>query len=194
MPVMSKKSGSDKTTPPSLTGKDVDLWRLMTGDVERYDDQNYLEIAEEPAQKSKHQIKETISVLPNASDNQTTRQGQDLDKRTEARLRKGKMKIDSTLDLHGMGQSEAHRALIAFISRSYEQQKRCLLVITGKGKARDNTNEDHWLSPPRGVLKARTPDWLSDERLRNYVLKAVPAQPKDGGDGALYVLLRRKRS
>jgi DNA-nicking Smr family endonuclease len=194
---MSKKSGSGSKSPSSLSGEDIELWRHMTDDVDRYDGKDYERIAQEetPPTKEKPAIKETVTTGAPVKTTQNKRKGQGLDKRTEQRLRKGQMPIEARLDLHGMGQNEAHRALIAFITRSFEQQKRCVLVITGKGQTRSQQSaDDHWLSPQTGVLRARTPDWLADDTLREYVLKTMAAQPKDGGDGALYVLLRRKRN
>ncbi len=105
-----------------------------------------------------------------------------LDRRSADRLRKGRIEIDGRLDLHGHTQEEAHRALIAFVAASVTAGRRCILVITGKGERGG------------GVLRAAVPAWLNEPRLRPNVLAYHPARPKDGGDGALYVLLRRARS
>lgn len=101
-----------------------------------------------------------------------------VDKRTAERLRRGKMVLDGTLDLHGMTQAKAHGALTLFIDTAYMAEKRCLLVITGKGQ---------------GILKRAVPYWLSDPFLRPKILSVMTARPDHGGDGALYVLLRRRR-
>lgn len=101
-----------------------------------------------------------------------------VDKRTAERLRRGKMGLDGTLDLHGMTQAKAHTALTLFIDTAHHADKRCLLVITGKGQ---------------GILKRAVPHWLSDPFLRPKILSVMTARPDHGGDGALYVLLRRRR-
>lgn len=105
-----------------------------------------------------------------------------VDRRTGDRLRRGRLEIEARIDLHGMTQDAAHAALLGFVGRSYEAGRRCVLVITGKG-LRDGT----------GVLRAAVPRWLNEPRLRGAILAFSHAQPKDGGEGAIYVLLKRKR-
>jgi DNA-nicking Smr family endonuclease len=115
-----------------------------------------------------------------------------LDKRTAERLRRGQMAIEARIDLHGMRQDEAHRALLGLIDRAEHSGLRCLLVITGKGIRRA---EDEDFRPEAiGVLKQAVPRWLAEPALRPRILAVAPAQPRHGGSGALYVLLRRQRS
>ena len=106
-------------------------------------------------------------------------------KRTAQRLRRGKMKVDGRIDLHGHTQDTAWRALASFLAASQAAGRRCVLVITGRG-LRPGSNSG-------GVLKGAVPRWLNQPPLRDKVLSFDYAQPKDGGDGALYVLLRRNR-
>ena len=96
------------------------------------------------------------------------------------------MEIDARLDLHGMTQARAHSALSGFIAASYNAGCRCVLVITGKG-SKDGERKT-------GVLKENVPLWLCEMPNSPVVLKFMTAQPKDGGSGALYVYLRRKKS
>ncbi len=112
--------------------------------------------------------------------------GAGLDRKNAARLKRGEMAIAGRLDLHGMTQDEAHRALVRFIERSHEAGLRTVLIITGKG-AREGAGDGP------GVLRRAVPRWLGEARCRRLVLASEPAQPRHGGDGALYVLLRRKR-
>lgn len=100
-----------------------------------------------------------------------------LDRRSAERLRRGRRAVEARLDLHGMTQDQAHRALDAFVARAQEGGKRCLLVITGKS----------------GVLHGAVPRWLNEAPNRGRLLAFSPAQPRDGGAGALYLLLRRRR-
>ncbi|MFQ5957809.1 MAG: Smr/MutS family protein [Alphaproteobacteria bacterium] len=106
-----------------------------------------------------------------------------LDKRSAQRLTRGRMKIDATLDLHGMTQAQAVQALNGFLADSQDRGRRCVLVITGKGRVGDDT----------GVLRSMVPRWLNAPPNRARVLGFDLAQPKHGGHGALYVLLRRVR-
>ena len=106
-----------------------------------------------------------------------------LDKRSARRLKRGLREIEARLDLHGLRQEEAHRALTSFIAGSYEAGKRCVLVITGKGL----------VSQGGGVLRTNVPRWLNQAPNRIRILSFTYAKPADGGTGALYVLLKRQR-
>lgn len=114
-----------------------------------------------------------------------------LDKRTSEKLRKGKIPIDARLDLHGMSREVAHEAVENFVLSSAARGLRHVIIITGKGKSK-STSQD-WLKKGQGVLKEQTPYWLSSPKLRSVILKFMQAQPKDGGAGALYIYLKRKR-
>jgi DNA-nicking Smr family endonuclease len=100
-----------------------------------------------------------------------------LDRRSAERLKRGQLPVAARLDLHGLTQHEAHAALSAFIAEAQGAGRRAVLVITGKS----------------GVLKSAVPRWLNEPAIRPRLLAFAPAQPKDGGAGALYLLLRRKR-
>lgn len=105
-----------------------------------------------------------------------------LDRRSADRMKKGEMEIEGRLDLHGMTQDAAHAQLIAFVCRAWDAGKRCVLVITGKGGR----------TGP-GVLRREVPRWLNQAPLRERIIGISQARQKDGGDGALYVLIRRRR-
>jgi len=107
-----------------------------------------------------------------------------VDRRTVERLRRGRIPIDAEIDLHGHTQEEAHRALAAFITRQAGASRRCVRIVTGKGAFREGG----------GVLKTAVPRWLNESPLREKVLAFSHARRDDGGEGALYVLLRRKRA
>jgi DNA-nicking Smr family endonuclease len=104
-----------------------------------------------------------------------------IDRASFEKLKRGQMDIEARLDLHGQTQDEAHRELSAFIARAHAQGKRLALVITGKGRE------------GKGILRESVPRWLNEPALRNRVLAVTQAQPRDGGAGALYVLLRKIR-
>ncbi|MFV3129547.1 Smr/MutS family protein [Niveispirillum sp. KHB5.9] len=106
-----------------------------------------------------------------------------VDKRTDEKVRKGRMGIDARVDLHGMTQSEAHDALIGFIRRSHAAGRRMVLVITGKGQ----------MPRGEGVLRLSVPRWLREAEVGRLVLSVHQAQPQHGGGGAYYVLLKRRR-
>ncbi len=105
-----------------------------------------------------------------------------IDKRSALRLKRGQTPIEDRLDLHGMIQAEAHRALNDFVAEAEAAGNRCVLVITGKGRGGSG-----------GVLWRMVPHWLNQAPLRSLILGVAQAQPRDGGSGALYLLLRRRR-
>lgn len=107
----------------------------------------------------------------------------DMDHHTADRLRRGRVPIDARIDLHGMTQAEAHEALVGMVPHCRNQGRRCLLVITGKGA----------MTPGGGVLRREAPRWLAEPATARLIVAIQPAHSKDGGDGALYVLLRKRR-
>jgi DNA-nicking Smr family endonuclease len=111
-----------------------------------------------------------------------------LDRASAERLKRGKYPIDARLDLHGMTQDMAHRALDSFIGGAAKQGLRCVIVITGKGLRGGAEG-----AGDTGILRHAVPRWLNESNLRPKVLAFTAAQPRDGGGGALYVLLRRAR-
>jgi DNA-nicking Smr family endonuclease len=106
-----------------------------------------------------------------------------VDRANAERLKRGLHPIEARLDLHGMTQAEAHRALAAFVAGSRDAALRCVLVITGRGLGQSGP----------GVLKSSLPRWLEEPLLRRHILAIAPAQPHHGGAGATYMLLRRHR-
>jgi DNA-nicking Smr family endonuclease len=92
--------------------------------------------------------------------------------------------IDARIDLHGMTQTEAHSALRSLLQRSQANGAKFVLVITGKGLPNPSFNE-------RGVLRRQVPLWLASPEFRRYVAGFDVAHPGHGGDGALYVRLRK---
>lgn len=102
-----------------------------------------------------------------------------IDKATAERLRRGRYPVEATLDLHGMTQDEAHRALTRFVAGSRAAGRRCVIVVTGHGRSSG------------GILRHAVPRWLDESALRPHLLLTAPARPQHGGHGALYLLLRR---
>lgn len=111
-----------------------------------------------------------------------------VDRRANRALARGRARPDARLDLHGLTLDRAHDALMRFVRRAQAEDKRLLLVITGKGRAADDPDP---LVRPRGVLRRQVPLWLAQPPLSAMVLGVSPAHRRHGGDGALYVHLRR---
>lgn len=107
----------------------------------------------------------------------------DIDRRTMRALRRGQIRPEDRLDLHGMSQEDAHKSLVKFLQRSRADGKKCVIIITGRGK----------ISQGGGLLQNQTPKWLNSSLLRQGIIAFSAAQASDGGSGAIYVLLRKPR-
>jgi DNA-nicking Smr family endonuclease len=113
-----------------------------------------------------------------------------MDAKSFGKMKKGKLRPEARIDLHGMTLSEAHPELTAFILGAQAVGYRLVLVITGKGRMRDDLAP----MPARdGILRHQVPQWLSLSPLREAVLQVAPAHQSHGGAGAYYVYLRRSR-
>ena len=99
-----------------------------------------------------------------------------LDRKASRLLGRGRVRIDARIDLHGMTQDTAHRALQGFLHRARQNGTRYVLVITGKS----------------GVLNRMVPLWLGEPALRAHVGAVTTAAARHGGEGALYIRLRRQ--
>jgi DNA-nicking Smr family endonuclease len=107
-----------------------------------------------------------------------------LGRRLRQRVARGREAIDGRLDLHGLTQSEAHAALLHFLRKASAREARLVLVITGKGRGEGE----------RGVLKRQVPNWLNLPEFRAFVVGFEQAHIAHGGEGAIYVRIRRTRS
>jgi DNA-nicking Smr family endonuclease len=108
-----------------------------------------------------------------------------IGRRERSHLSRGRKEIDARLDLHGMTQMRAHRALFGFLQRAHHDGLTFVLVITGKGKVGAESE--------RGVLRRQVPQWLGLPEFRALVVGFEEAHIGHGGEGALYVRVRRSR-
>ncbi len=125
------------------------------------------------------------------------RQGQPqaLARRTKRRLSRDHIPIDATLDLHGLTQHKAHRALERFIADAAQRRLRHVLIVTGKGLRYPGANMDGYESyaEGRGVLRRNVPKWLREPGLAHFINGISEAGARHGGQGALYVKIKRRR-
>lgn len=179
---------SNKGRPPSKS--ELSLWDRVAKDVDPLLHSDH-QIEDEKAVPSKQE--DVISVQKKIDKKEIQQmppvrhqKGQNnLDMATLKKLQKGKMVIEATLDLHSMTQDQAYAALKNFITIAYSQRKRCVLVITGKGRG---SNKEE------GILKSQLPVWVSQLPMNEIVLRYDIAQPKHGGDGAFYIYLKRNKN
>lgn len=104
-----------------------------------------------------------------------------LERPTHRKISKGRVPIEARLDLHDLSQIEAHRFLLLFLQRAHADRLRHVLVITGKGTAPSS----------QGVLRRAVPMWLATAPFRPLVSGFHSAARHHGGEGALYIRVRR---
>ncbi len=109
-----------------------------------------------------------------------------FDRRLRQRVARGHTAIDVRLDLHGMTQAQAHAALLHFLTQAQAQDAKLALVVTGKGMGAAGA------PPERGVLRRQVPFWLSLSEFRRFIVSFQEAHASHGGEGALYLRLRRR--
>lgn len=188
-----------------LSNDDLDLWRKVTDRTEKLDLKSLFtpEIdAPAPAPPTLRKAKAAIlgkpiggakpkphNLTPSVTDQMSSAPIQ-MDKKAFTKLKRGKLAPEGRIDLHGMTLDRAHPALTRFILSSHKQGKRLVLVITGKGKVRD---EGGPIPVRQGVLRRQVPQWLQMAPLRQTVLQVSQAHITHGGGGAYYVYLRRQR-
>ena len=112
-----------------------------------------------------------------------------MDAKTHGKMTRGKLSPEARIDLHGLTLAEAHPDLIRFILNAQSAGLRLVLVITGKGKLRDDTGP---IPQRMGALRHQVPQWLRMPPLGPAVLQITEAHLRHGGSGAYYVYLRRR--
>ncbi|MEO0991811.1 MAG: Smr/MutS family protein [Pseudomonadota bacterium] len=131
----------------------------------------------------------SVQTVPSISDHLAA-QPLNMDQKKFRRMQRGKLEPEARIDLHGQTLASAHPALIGFIMRSAAEGLRLVLVITGKGKTKDDGGP---IPVRHGVLKNQVPDWLRRPPCAALVLEVREAHQNHGGGGAYYVYLRRNR-
>jgi DNA-nicking Smr family endonuclease len=116
-----------------------------------------------------------------------------LDRRNAERLRRGERAPDGRIDLHGMTAERAHRALDRRIGEALARDQRLVLVITGKGGRKPNTDDAPFMREDTGVLRQQAPRWLRGGPHAAHIVGIYQAHPRHGGAGAFYVYLKKRR-
>lgn len=109
----------------------------------------------------------------------------EIDHKLKKRFERGEIRFDATLDLHGLTLDKAHHRLYVFLLGNIQAGARCVLIVTGKGL---NSPEGE-----TGVIRRHFKSWLDHPDLAPHILSVTTAQPRHGGAGAFYILLRRTR-
>ncbi|MEM5520798.1 Smr/MutS family protein [Sulfitobacter sp. AS59] len=188
-----------------LNKDDLSLWQKVTERTEKLDLNQLFRAEIDGPAPSAPQIRKTTSVIMGKPNPKPRRLTHDLmpslpdqirkspvqmDSKAFTKLKRGKLSPEGRIDLHGMTLDRAHPALTRFILNAHKSGKRLVLVITGKGKMRD---EGGPIPVRHGVLRHQVPQWLSMPPLASAVLQVSQAHISHGGGGAYYVYLRRQR-
>jgi len=150
---------------------DLDPWREATADVRPLQRRERVPAPRRPARPS------SVSEPDAAPEG-----GPAMNRRDWERLRRGRVPIDDRLDLHGFPRDRAERELSLFLASCRASDRRCVLVITGRGSSGEDA----------GVIRRSLPGWLTRSPNREIVLGSCEALPEHGGPGAFYVYLRRR--
>jgi DNA-nicking Smr family endonuclease len=203
-----------------VTEDEAELWRQLTHSVDKVKAKprvaSHAHMVGDPApapppEAKRGQRRPTASQAPVAA-SAPPRLPQpplpvELDRRSLRQVAAGKVPIDDVLDLHGLHQSAAHARLRAFLVSSQARRLRMVLVITGKGGGpgvgrRSLASDQYSFREPggetsdpgaRGVLRRSVPLWLEEPEFRAVVVGYSAAGARHGGDGALYIRLRKAR-
>ena len=116
-----------------------------------------------------------------------------IDKKKLILLKKGKIKPEKILDLHGFNSLEAKYKSIEFTKQNFFLGIRLVLIITGKGSNRYNNNEKIQISK-EGILRKSLKSWLYESDIGSNILGIISAHKSHGGDGAFYIYLRRNKN
>jgi len=167
------------------------LWTTVTKAIEplraevqaapEADDGAVTEVAP-PARRTARPVK-AAHIVPSAPAKPSPPPLTPLSRRMKRGVARGKEAIDARLDLHGLTQSEAHATLLHFLRNAHARDARLVLVITGKGRGGDI-----------GVLRRHVPQWLGLPEFRAFVIGFEDAHIAHGGEGALYVRVRRTKT
>lgn len=189
---MPRKEGEPKRVRErKLTRDELCLWQKVTENDELLPHAGWVEVEEGNAPVPNAPVmQETRPVPPVAPQGikPVAPPSTEVNHRQLKRFKSGMVGIDAVLDLHGKGEAEARFAFYAFLEQSLAAGNRCVLVITGKGR--------HYvpsLFEKQGRLKSQLPEWVKTAPMAENILRMEQAKPRHGGEGAYYILLRRRR-
>ena len=146
--------------------------------------------SEKPVREAVHKFQVGSKAKPATSLPSSATAAPKMDAKAFKKLNRGKIAPEAKIDLHGMTLDQAHPELINFILRSHGKGRRLVLVITGKGGGPGPAGP---MPYQRGILRRQVPTWLTQNPVAPLILQTLPASPRHGGEGALYVYLRRRR-
>ena len=218
-----KKASGKKAAPRKgpLTGEDQDLWQKLAQSVEPLrhmkprvakSERSGLDAASPRVETGTWTtgaarvrcLSELMPVVPHVATQKAPPPLAPFDRKRSRRIASGRIDIEARLDLHGARQVEAYGRFRTFLTDCASRGLSTVLIVTGKGGPRSDTRLDNsdrgeftgygMDAPERGILRRSVPMWLEEPELRLLVASYTTADVKHGGDGALYIHLRRRRA
>ena len=176
---------------PELTDipEDINLWFEETSDIKAFNQPEERPLAPLVIKEVKPSLRGDGLYNQNSFNQIDLGNTDNIDKNTASRFVKGNYKIEARIDLHGYTEKDAFLAVVDFIKNCYIQNKRCVLIITGKGIKKE---DDPWYES-KGVINQALLNWVNHPDIRPFILSIAQAKQSDGGSGEFYVLLKRQR-
>lgn len=203
---MSRGGGKAPKSGRAIAPDEAELWDLVTSSVDKV--KNKARVPSHAGDGDLPAVPVRAAPVPAKNDPRSTpkrappqpppKPGRpppmaEFDRRAVRQVSSGKVSIDARVDLHGLRQRDARTELHAFLRAAQARDCKMVLIITGKGDAADD--RDHlsraFGKAQRGILRRNVPQWLEEPDLRTIVLSYTSASVRHGGDGALYVQLRK---
>lgn len=173
---------------PPLDPDDVALWEAVKKSVKRLEETQDYELpvkSRKAKPEAKEKQAETATARKIAPKKMVSQPAAIFDRTSLRKIKNGRSKIEDMLDLHGLRQPAAHKALEAFVKNARERGFGLVLVIAGKG--------DRFGAKEGGILRQQVPRWLASGELARLVLSFRTAAIQHGGEGAFYLRLRKRR-
>jgi len=178
--------------PGDLDDEDIAIFRQTVGTVQPVRQDSVISLPEKPkprpTQRYADEQQTLVDMALGLSDPEILETGEELyfkrdgvQSRLFRKLKRGQLRVECTLDLHGMTIAAAKQALCEFLAKAQMMNCRCIRIIHGKGKRSIQGIP---------VLKGKLDYWL---RQRDEVLAFCSARPMDGGTGAVYVLIKKSK-
>ena len=179
---------ADKPEAPNSASE---LFRQAVGNVQPIQNPRRHTPTSKPAPRPRQQEKDNREIMDNLlshdeypldvrPDEYLEYRGNGVQYKTMRKLKRGEYRRDGEIDLHGMNAVTARRELTTFLHHARNRGWRCVHIIHGKGYRSSNGEP---------VLKSRINNWLRQYR---GIIAFCSATPRDGGTGAVYVLLKNK--
>jgi DNA-nicking Smr family endonuclease len=176
-----------------LNKKELDLWKEVTKDdtkINNYISEDMIEnnintLNKEPTSNKKTSPSYTEKNQKLQDKLFFNHQKLQVNKRMKSKFERGLIRPEAVLDLHGYNRVKAQETLESFIKTCIYEEKRCILVVTGKRKSTLGS---------KSILRELVPKWLNEKTYSSLILAHSYAIQRDGGDGARYILLRKKET